>query len=417
MTTETNFDAGAAMTPVARTERIELLDILRGTALFGIIAANMRAFNSPMATYFDHSVMWTGIADKIAQGFIDLFISGKFITLFSFLFGIGFAVQMDRASARGVSPRSFYLRRLTVLLLIGLAHAFLLWWGDILAPYALMGFLLYLFRNRSQKTVLIWSAALYCWPLLTFGGMLAAVSAGVPIPMPPRATTETLQRVIEIYAHGSYAQILQERLQEMVFNVFGIFFFYPRVLGIFLFGLWFWRTGMIHNLAAHAALLKRCVAWGLAIGLAGNAAFVAISEIYHPDPMAPTGLSYLLNVLGSFAIPALSLAYAATLALLFGDPAWQARLRPFATVGRAALTNYLLQTVICTTIFNSWGFSLYGKVGPPLGLVLTVVIYVAQIPLSIWWLRRHTFGPMEWVWRVLTYGRSPVRGMAASSGS
>ena len=414
MTAETNFDANPAMTPVSRSERIELLDILRGAALFGIIAANMRAFNSPMATYFDHSVMWTGVADRIAQGFIDLFISGKFITLFSFLFGIGFAVQMERASARGVSPRSFYLRRLTVLLLMGLAHAFLLWWGDILAPYALMGFLLYLFRNRSQKTVLIWSAALYCWPLLTFGGMLAAVSAGVPIPMPPRATPETLQRVVEIYAHGSYAQIFQERLHEMAFNAVGIVFFYPRVLGIFLFGLWFWRTGIIHNIAAHTALLKRCVAWGLAIGLAGNAAFVAISEIYHPDPMAPSGLSYLLNVLGSVGIPALSLAYASTVALLFCDPVWQSRLRPFAAVGRTALTNYLLQTVICTTIFNTWGFSLYGTFGPPAGLALTVVIYAAQIPLSIWWLRRHTYGPMEWVWRVLTYGRSSVREIPAS---
>lgn len=403
------------MTPVSRTERIELLDILRGAALFGIIAANMRGFNSPMAAYFDHSVMWTGTADKIAQGFIDLFISGKFITLFSFLFGIGFAVQMDRASARGISPRSFYLRRLTVLLLMGLAHAFLLWWGDILAPYALMGFLLYLFRNRSQKAVLRWSAALYCWPLLTFGAMLAATAAGVPIPMPPRATPETLQRVVEIYANGTYAQIFQERLKEMVFNVAGIVFFYPRILGIFLFGMWFWRTGIIHNIAAHASLLKRCVAWGLAIGLAGNAAFVAISEIYHPDPMAPSGLSYLLNVLGSFGIPALSLAYASTLALLYGDPVWRSRLLPFAAVGRTALTNYLLQTVICTTIFNSWGFALFGKVGPPLGLVLTVIIYAAQIPLSIWWLRGHTFGPMEWLWRALTYGRSPVREMAAPS--
>jgi uncharacterized protein len=395
------------MSPVSLSERIEYLDVLRGAALFGILAANMRAFNSPLATYVDHSLMWTGTADRIVQGLIDLLISGKFITLFSLLFGIGFAVQMDRAADRGVLPGRFYLRRLTFLLCMGLAHAFFLWWGDVLYTYALMGFLLYLFRKCSQRTLLIWSATLYCWPLLAFGAMVAATAVGAQIPMPERTTPEELQRIVAVYSGGAYSQIFQERLKELAFGVFGLFFYYLRILGIFLFGLWLWRTGFIRRLGEWASLLRRCRNWGFLIGLLGNAAVVAIMEIYHPDPMTPSALNYLVLAASSIGVPALSLAYASTLALLLRGPAWQSRLRPFAAIGRTALTNYLLQTVVCTTLYYSWGLGLYGKVGPLVGLVVTLLVYTAQIPLSRWWLHRHNFGPMEWIWRVLTYGRLP----------
>jgi len=393
------------MTPVSVPERIEILDVLRGAALFGIIASNMRAFNSPQAAYVDHSLMWTSAADRIAQGFVDLLITGKFITLFSFLFGIGFAMQMERAGARGVSPRSFYLRRLGVLLLLGVVHSLLLWWGDILAPYALMGFALFGFRKRSQKTVLLWAAACYAWPLVLSCAVLIAVTAGVSIPIPPKATAEELQRISQVFSSGSYAQMFQERLKEMVFSLMGLVFYYPRILGIFLFGLWCWRAGIVRSLAGRRSLLRRCLGWGLAVGFTGNAVVVAITEIYHPDPMRPSVLGFVLLVVSSIGMPTLSMFYASALALLLRYTAWQSRLRPFAAVGRTALSNYLLQTVICTTLFNSWGFGLYGKVGPLAGLLPTVLIYGVQVPLSVWWIGRHAFGPLERVWRTLTYGR------------
>src|SRR5688500_6611286 len=119
------------MTPVSHRERIALLDVLRGAALFGIITANMRGFAGPLAGYLDHTLMWTDPVNCTAQALVDLFISGKFITLFAFMFGIGFAIQMDRAAARGMPSRRFYVRRLAVLLLFGILHSVFLWWGDI----------------------------------------------------------------------------------------------------------------------------------------------------------------------------------------------------------------------------------------------------------------------------------------------
>jgi uncharacterized protein len=391
--------------PVQPAERIQVLDVLRGMALFGIIASNMRGFNGPLAAYFDHSLMWQEPANRVTQILIDLFISGKFITLFSFLFGIGFAVMMDRAQARGLASQRFYLRRLGVLLLMGILHMYLIWWGDILMPYALMGFLLYLFRRKSQKTILIWSLAMYAWPWLTGGAFLIASAAGAPVPQPPPATPAEIQRLIQVYSTGAYAEIFSERLKDNIAGLFFILFYSPRLLGIFLFGLWVYRQGIVRNLAAHRELLKRCQWWGLAVGLALNGVVVAIAEIWHPDPMGATPLGYAHQFVGGLGIPVLSLFYASTVALLFQREHWATRLRPFGAVGRLALTNYLMQSVICTTLYYSYGFGLYGKVGPLAGLAPTVLIYAAQVVFSVWWVERFAFGPMEWVWRKLTYGR------------
>jgi uncharacterized protein len=406
-----------AMRPVAPPERIELLDVLRGAALFGIIAANMRGFNGPLAGYMDHTLMWTDPVSRVAQGLVDFFISGKFITLFSFMFGIGFAVQMERADARGIHASTFYVRRLVVLLLFGLAHSLFLWWGDILAPYAIMGFFLILLRRRSQRTILRWSALIYAYPLIVSSVMLVLQTAGVPIPSPPATTPQELARVIGVYGGGSYAAILTQNVAELAFNAFGLVFFYPRVLGIFLFGLWVWREGILRDLASKTPLLRRCQRLGLVVAVVLNAATVAIMEIVHPNPLAPSGWGLVAGLTSGIGMPAGSLFYVSTLALLWQSPKWRARLRPFGAVGRTALSNYLLQTVLCTTLYYSWGGALYGRVGPLLGLVPTVVIYGGQLLLSGWWVERFAYGPMEWLWRRLTYGRAGlvVRGAAAVS--
>lgn len=393
------------MAPVSLGERIEVLDVLRGVALFGIIAANMRGFSAPLATYINHTLMWTDPANRVAQAFVDLFIQGKFITLFSFMFGIGFAIQMERADAKGVQSRAFYLRRLAVLLLFGILHVVLLWWGDILAPYALLGFVLLLFRKRSQKSLLRWSAGLYAYPAVLATVMLALHSAGVRIPMPPPPTPEELQRVIGVYGSGTYLDIVRQNIKELPFQGFGLVFFYPRVLGIFLLGLWVWREGIIRDLDSKSDLLRRCQKHGLWVGLIFNAAAVAVKEIFHPDPLAPSGWGMVVMLSSSIGIPAGSLFYASTVALLWQKMQWRARLRPFAAVGRTALSNYLLQSLVCTTLYYSWGGGLYGRVGPLLGFIPTVAIYSAQVVLSVWWLRRFASGPMEWLWRRLTYGR------------
>ncbi len=163
--------------PVALSERILFIDVLRGMALFGILAANMRAFFAPLDVYGSIQVLFHSRADILAQAFIDTFIQGKFITIFSFLFGMGFAIQMTRAEARGVRFLGFYPRRLVALAIFGLIHGILIWAGDILLTYALSGAILLVFRKREQKTLLWWAGSLFALPFVVSSIFLVCISA------------------------------------------------------------------------------------------------------------------------------------------------------------------------------------------------------------------------------------------------
>ena len=388
--------------PVPGDERITVVDCLRGAALLGILIANMRGFNAPMNAYMDADLMWTWMPDRVMQAIIDWVVSGKFITIFAALFGIGFAIQMERAAARNRGV-AFYARRMAVLLLIGLAHSFLLWWGDILVSYSLCGFLLMLFRKRSQRALLVWAHIMYWFMVALFIGLYIAIRLGMPMPVPP-TDPNALQETINAYARGTIAQVFAARAQEWA-QANSFILFLTRILGIFLFGVYLWRKGYLRQPAEHLEWWRKAQRIGLPVGLVGNFAAVALDWVFNPNPMLPGLVTVSMFTIQSFAIPALSLGYVATIVLLWQDERWQRRLMPFSYVGRMALTNYLLQSLICTTIFYSYGLGLYGRVGPILDLVLAIVIYSLQVPFSKWWLSSHRYGPMEWVWRRLTYGR------------
>ena len=243
--------------PVSAGERIEVLDALRGAALFGIIAANMRGFSGPLAAYFDHTLMWTDPVNRVAQAFVDLFIQGKFITLFAFMFGIGFAIQMERADRSGIASRIFYVRRLAILFCSGRCTSCSS--GGATSSRRTAA------RVRADvvpQTIAEGGAAvgrrLVCVSLLLGALMFGLHLAGVQIPAPPPTTPEELQRIIGVYAAGSYADIVQQNVKELPFMAFGLIFFYPRVLGVFLFGLWVWRAGIIRELPSKTELLRRC---------------------------------------------------------------------------------------------------------------------------------------------------------------
>ena len=145
---------------------MELIDIVRGLALFGILAANMRAFAGPAAVYSDPSILWNAMPDRIVQAFIDTFVQGKFVTIFAFLFGVGFAVQLERAEKKGVQLGRVYVRRLGILVAFGMVHGLMIWFGDILLPYALIGFLLLFFRHRRDTTLVSWAIVGQLVPLV-----------------------------------------------------------------------------------------------------------------------------------------------------------------------------------------------------------------------------------------------------------
>ena len=396
--------------PVTAAERILYIDMLRGMALFGILAANMRGFNAPASVYGNIKVLFHGQADMIAQGFIDIFIQGKFVTLFSFLFGLGFAVQLTRAEARGAKFLSFYPRRLAALAVFGLIHGMLIWWGDILLAYALGGAMLLLFRKKSQRTILWWAGGIFSIPIVIMTAVYIAAMFGKPLfgndpnkpPKPP--DMEKINSIIAIYSHGTIPQMLHENWvvwkSEVISALFGFY-----ALGLFLLGLWVWRSGIIDRLGEYKPVLKRVFAWCIPVGLALNT-FVTLANL-RPQTSKPTLLGYFANILTMPSAHILSAGYAAGLAVLIQSDAWRRALTPFAAMGRMALTNYLTESILCTLFFYNYTTGLYGRVGPAIDLIPTGVLYGAQVVFSNWWLVRFRFGPMEWFWRGLTYGKFP----------
>ena len=392
------------MTPVAAGERIDVIDILRGMTLFGILMVNMRGFNAPSQVFPNIGRMFSGTADSIAQGFIDFFVLEKCVTVFAFLFGLGFAVQMTRAAERG-KPVSFYPRRLAILFVIGMIHATLIWWGDILVAYALMGFVLLLFRKRQQKTIAWCAVLIFCSEfLLSIGFWIWSLFHPSP-PPPPRTVglTPEMIHAISVYRDGSFLGMVQYRVPDWFHANWPPWGMLKFVLPRFLAGLWVWRAGLLKDVQAHLPLIRKICIWALAIGLACDAA-MAYYKWVAPPPRGIPSLAGLLNQTShSLSLPALACFYACAVLLLVQDADWKRRLAPFGAVGRTALTNYLLQSLICTWFFH-WT-KLYGKVGPAMGLIPTVVLFGIQILVSVWWLRHYEFGPMEWLWRSLTYGR------------
>jgi uncharacterized protein len=392
--------------PVSLAERILFIDVLRGMALFGILAANMRAFFAPLDAYGNIGVLFHSRADVLAQAFIDAFIQGKFISIFSFLFGMGFAIQMSRAEARGARFLGFYPRRLLALALFGIIHGILIWAGDVLLTYALSGAILLLFRKRQQKTLLWWAGSLFAVPIVVSTVFLFLYLSRFRrpwmSPQPPHM--KHLYDVINIYAHGTVRQILAQNWtqwkQDLPTEFFAIY-----AAGLFLLGMWVWRSGIVERLEEYKPVLERVCAWCMPVGLALSIYVAVAKAIIPPGSVSLWGwFAGILWLPGSHILAA---GYASGLALLFLRKDWLPVLLPFAAVGRMALTNYLMQSVLCTLFYYHYTTGLYGRVGPALGLVPTVVLYGAQVVFSNWWLERYRFGPMEWLWRGMTYGKFP----------
>jgi uncharacterized protein len=401
--------------PTQPSKRIQTIDILRGFAIFGILLVNMELFNRSFVTVAAGIGEPVALLDRFARGLITFLAEGKFYSTFAFLFGLGMAILHHRVEERGGRFVPLYLRRMLVLLVIGLVHAYLFWVGDILILYALLGVvLLLLFRNRRPKTLLIWIFIFLLAPLLLNGALLALVEFGKMAPDGEQMMAEifdqqalSLQTRADeanaVYAAGSFAEVTGQRIRDMSFVYSTWPFMAFNVLAMFVLGLYAGKRRILYDIADNRPLIGKVLLSGLVIGVIGNLVYVILGS--STSRMVPSPELLLALAGQTFGAPAFSLFYMAGLTLLLQNPAWQKRLAPLSYVGRMALTNYLLQTVICTTLFYGYGFGLYGRVGPATGLLLAVTIYAIQIPLSAWWLKRYRFGPAEWLWRSLTYGR------------
>ncbi len=402
--------------PVQPGQRIQIIDIWRGFAIFGILVVNMELFNHAIQSVAI-GIEATGTVDQLARWFIAFFGEGKFYSIFAFLFGLGFAIQQQRIEERNGRFFPLYLRRLIVLLAFGLIHAYLFWVGDILLLYSLLGIiLLFFFRNRRPKTLLIWFFILLIIPLVLNGALWGLVELSKTAPGGEAMMAEVFREQVrildaasdtanQVYATGTFAEITRQRITDMNYMYSVWPFMASNVLAMFVLGLYAGKRRLHETLPNDKSRLRKILVWGLVIGLTGNLLYVAFGELGSRNEPS---LSIMVSVTGqTFGAPALAMAYLALLALLAPRVPFISRLAP---VGRMALTNYLLQSLICVTLFYGYGLGLYGRIGQAEGLLLTAVIFLLQIPFSNWWLKRYRFGPMEWLWRCLTYRKmQPMR--------
>lgn len=406
---ERDVTEASAAAPIAPRERVVALDVMRGFAVFGILLMNIVPLSGAwMFNLGDATTLPGAWLDPTAEFFLELFVHAKFYSLFSLLFGVGFAIFLDRAATRGVQPARLFRRRLTGLLIIGLVHSTLIWFGDILNVYALLGFLLLPFRNTSNRTLLKWAGIAWAAPIAIYVVALAITTAMGIKPTPTgagEALPPFLSDAVRAFAAGGYLAVVKG---NVVFTIAGwarriVTLFVFRMFAMFLLGLWAERVGVFRDPGRHAALLRRACVWGLILG--GPASIIGA---WMGDPgveFIPNMNGLVWTILQSIGATGLCLFYAAGLTLLCQKPAWRSRLRPLASVGSCALSNYLFQSIISIVIFYGIGFGFYSHVSIVVSLLIAVGIYGFQIVLTRLWLARAQYGPAEWLWRRFTYGR------------
>ena len=394
--------------PVAPPERVAILDVLRGGALFGVLASNV---------YMLFSTRWlvgpadldASTLDGVAAHFVELVIAGKAMTLLTFLFGLGFAMQLVRADERGEDARPLFVRRLAALFLIGACHVTFLWWGDVTWTYAVAGFALLAFRRTGPRALLAWSFVLVLVPHLvaSIPEVGEAVREVVPRPANPRAFRAEMLAAVHGTDYGTliWAHVRQRRLLRLRRSRRGTSrgssagscsATSPASAGLF--------DG---DGAAHLPLFRRLLAWGLAVGLAGAAMRLLLESSLMADVELLLPARLALGVLFELSTLGLTAAYASIAVLLLQRPPWRRVLLVLAPVGRMPLTTYLVQSVAATFVFYGWGLDRAGRLGAAGCLGVSIVIFALEIAAAHLWLRRFRFGPAEWLWRSLAYGRRP----------
>jgi uncharacterized protein len=434
---ETGAEKGAPSqaAPVEATARLDSVDVLRGVALLGILAMNIALFGWPYKVYHTPTAApgygWGDLAIWMVNHVV---FDEKMMTIFSMLFGAGLVLMADRADARGARLGKVYYRRIGVLLLIGLIHAYLIWEGDILVIYALCGLFLYPFRRKSATTLVVLgvsllSIALLLWvvgrPIVLYLRDAAArvdaqVAAGetpsksdkqahdmwTNIAKDSDGSPEKFEEAIQTH-RGGYLGIVAKRVpQVLVMQTMGfVFALWWMVGGRMLLGMGLMKFG-VFSAERSVDFYRRLALIGYGVGLPLVICDIAIDWYYgffQQNPVSYfTGGWWLIQEIGS---PFLALGHVAMVMLLFKSGAASWLVRRLAAVGRMALTNYLLTSLICTTIFYGYGFGLYGRLHRPSLYLVVLGVWAFLFAISLPWLERFRFGPAEWAWRSLTYGR------------
>jgi uncharacterized protein len=374
------------------SDRIDAIDVLRGLALFGVLAMNIvTVFRVSIFAQFLPDAEPAGLLDRVVAAVLTVAVDFKALALFSLLFGVGLAIQFERLA--GNARRMILLvRRLAVLLAIGLVHLYLIWNGDILVEYSLVGFVVLPFLGGPRW--LLAGAALLLLGLYVTMPLLPPIVA-----LPDAAGMAALVAdATRTYSTGGFLDVLAFRIHEVpaIFPLHVMVF--PRTVGLFLFGAFAWRSGVLRRASANRHLLYGIATFGILLG--GGLSLAAAGRELFDWPSLGRG-RFPAERLGAVV---LALGYAAAVIAAVNLSNGRRMLAWAAPLGRMAFTNYLAQSVICGWIFYGYGLGQFGRPGVAATLAIGVFVYVAQVVFSAWWLRRYRFGPVEWFWRSCMYG-------------
>jgi uncharacterized protein len=405
--------------PLAPHDRLPMIDALRGAALFGVLLINMMWFagmDSESVTRATFDALPTAALDARVDDLVDLLVSAKAIGVFSLLFGVGFAMQLESLERRGVSPRRRYARRLTGLLILGLVHWLAIWSGEILHVYAVAGFIMLLLtRVRTRWLVVVGlTLAVLARPI---AGRLYLLTGGDGSLLTPALDHDMAAR-LQVFAHGSFADAVALQFRQDIYWKLTSGTALAAVLhalGRFMIGMAVARKGFLRDPAAHWRGAAMLAAIALPVGFVLEHDWAVLSFLrdlgWQPQPLAT---EIFKHVCASVGVVCMTGGYVALFMLLWTLPATRRALSVFAPAGRMALTNYLSHTAINYLLFFGFGLALIGRVGITVCLALSVAVYLSQLVISRWWLKRWNYGPFEWLWRWWTHGaRPPFRRVVA----
>lgn len=390
-----------------KSPRIEIIDALRGFALAGILICHMVeqyiGAGAPMSYY---ETVSPGIADQVVDGFIGIFLRGKFIALFSFLFGLSFFIQMDNGSQKGIAYGGRFLWRLILLLIIGYAHS-LFYRGDILTIYAMLGIFLIPFYKVNNKWVLGFAAILF----LGLGRyIIFFFTQGEHLFLDVDPMDMEAPRVLEYYntiKNGSLWEVFttngwEGHLDKMNFQ-YGIFGRGYFTFAFFLIGLYIGRSGFFKRFKEERKLTKKVLIGSLilfvvSMGITAGAFMSLGPEVKMDNWIAMIGLSGMdmVNL-------AMTLIYITLFAILCRKIKLEKWLAKFAPYGRMALTNYVLQSILGTALLYGWGMGYLGELQNIHTFLIAIALIVMQVWVSKIWLQYFKYGPLEWLWRSLTF--------------
>ena len=388
--------------PTKPNTRIEVLDIYRGFAVLGIFMVNIVIMHSTFINQDAYLAQFTAPVDLITQKILQLFFYTKFFPIFSLLFGLGIAIQVLKRKEEHKPITGFLTRRMFFLFLFGILHIVFIWSGDLLHLYALLGLLTMAFIRLPNKILVTFAVLLVCFPFYDF--LLESLFNAIHFEPFTYLSDYDGRKINSIITTGTYLEGFQLRSLEYLTNLPMLFgFLAPVALSMFLLGLFLGKNKIIYSLDQFLLKIKKPM---LLLALITNVYRVLFLEVL-------TNLnSYKTEIIRTLFIKlmvicdvAMGLFYLWLIGWVWYYTPWQKIVSPLKYVGRMALTNYILQSAIGVVLFSSIGFKLYETLRPIETLIIPSIVFAIQIVLSKIWLKHFKYGPLEWLWRCLTYKR------------